>query len=44
MPHAWAYGAPSDDAWPEPFDGDHAVSVSIDDKGEQPVETRFGES
>ena len=43
-PHAWAYGAPDDDAWPEPFDGDHAVSVSIDDKGEQPVETRFGES
>ena len=43
-PHAWAYGAPDDDAWPEPFDGDHAVSVSVDDNGETPVETRFGES
>lgn len=42
-PHAWAFGAP-DDAWPEPFDGDHAVSVSVDDDGEQPIETRFGES
>ena len=43
-PHAWAYGVPSDDAWPEPFDGDHAVSVSVDDDVEHPVETRFGES
>ena len=42
-PHAWAYGVPSDDAWPEPFDGDHAVSVSVDGDEEHPVETRFGE-